>query len=84
MHKPHLACAGWLRLSPPYFSVNIKEGLAVGALDDVRHDDFPALRFDLYHGIDIHIIEDDQAIAPIQVGVHVAVCFDRFSQAGEI
>ena len=65
------------------FFVNLSNAFLVHRPDDVRPDRLPAVHLDLEQHVHVHLIKNDELVAPVAVGVHLPVGFDGFPQAGE-
>jgi hypothetical protein len=57
------------------------EALLIHAAENVRANRLGAVAFDLEQGVHVHVVEDDQLIAPVAIRVHVAVQVDGLAQA---
>ena len=58
------------------------QALLIRCSNDMRADDLLAVHLDLEHGVDIHLIKNDQLVAPTSVGLHMPVHVNGVPQAG--
>jgi hypothetical protein len=71
----------WIFLNTPQLIVDLPIGSAVRGPKNVGKWGLFAIELDFEHGGDVDIVVDDQAIAPVAIGVGVRMLFNGLTQA---
>ena len=81
LEKAHPLALPWVGLDPADFLVELEIASPVDPPQDVHHGDFAAIDLCLDGQRGVHFVKDNQAAAPVTIGVYHPVVIHRLTQA---